>query len=95
MRTGVFSQGLDAELEGAAVLAHEMPVQQVRVRACQAGQHLHHAACSILALLVKLIADQHLDCEQMMCLITMPSTTATRRFTRHSHASARQPAGDF
>lgn len=47
MRTGVFAQDLDAQPEGAAVLAHEVPVQQVRVGARQAGQHLHRTACSI------------------------------------------------
>ena len=39
-RTRLLAQGVDAELEGAAVLPHEVPVQQVGVRACQAGQHL-------------------------------------------------------
>ena len=46
MCTGVFAQDLNAQLEGAAVLAHEVPVQQVRVRACQAGQHLLRTARS-------------------------------------------------
>ena len=31
MLTGIFSQDLNAELEGATMLAHEVPVQQVRV----------------------------------------------------------------
>ena len=39
-RTRLLAQDVNAELERAAVLPHEVPVQQVGVRACQAGQHL-------------------------------------------------------
>ena len=51
VRTRVFSQDIDAELKGASMLAHEVPVQQIRVRACQAGQHLHNTTHSLQALL--------------------------------------------